>query len=694
MRAFDNLYRHGFARAAICAPRIQLGDPEANAREMIHLLKAAHEAHAVLCLGPELGLCGYTLDDLLLQSTLLSAVERAIRLCVEASRSHAPLLIIGAPVRHRDSLYNCAIIIHRGVILGVVPKTYLPNYREFYEKRYFASAPIGEGQAHCADIVLAGQSCKFGSHLLFEAEDIADLVIGVEICEDLWAPISPSTFAALHGASVLCNLSASNITIGKSQLRNQLCGAQSDRCVAAYLYSAAGRGESTNDLAWDGHLTAFELGRQLGESTRFASDSQILFVDIDLERIAQERMRMATFRDCADHHLVQPSQYCRVKFFAGMSRENPIPLRRDIARFPFVPEDPAQLDQDCFEAYNIQVHSLWQRLEAANASKAVIGVSGGLDSTQALLVIARAFDLMKRPRADIIGVTLPGFATGDVSKSHAWTMMRALGIDAREVDIRPLASQMLSDLDHPFAKGEAAYDVTFENVQAGLRTDYLFRLANHENGLVIGTGDLSEIALGWCTYGVGDHMSHYNVNAGLPKTLIQHLIRWVAGQALWDEDTRRTLNEIVEAAITPELVPVAADGAVQSTEAKIGPYELQDFNLYYATRYGLSPQKIAFLAMSAWSDAKRGQWPKNLGVEKRKQYELAEILDWLDIFVRRFYGFSQFKRTCMPNGPKLSSGGALSPRGDWRAPSDASAEPWLAELRALRQELEQAAKAL
>ncbi|MBI1340432.1 NAD(+) synthase [bacterium] len=683
MPAFNNLYGHGFIRAAACSPRVTVADPLANAAETLKLFRRAHEERCAVLVCPELGLSGYALDDLHMQGPLLADVRTAIADIVEASRDLFPVIAVGAPLLVGSSVHGCAVVIHRGRVLGVVPKTYLPNYREFYEKRQFASS----FDAVADEIDIAGQTAPFGVDLLFRATDIPGFVLGVEICEDVWAAIPPSTHLALGGATVIVNLSASNITIGKAEERDLLCSAQSARCNCAYLYSAAGVGESTTDLAWDGHLAVFELGATLAESPRFSEDSVLLSADIDVERIVQDRIRLPTFRDCAATLRPELSALRRVAFDLAPDLDSDLPLVRAVSRFPYVPDDPARLDQDCYEAYNIQVRGLRQRLEAARIEKAVIGISGGLDSTQALLVACRAFDLMGRPRSDVIGVTMPGFATTDGTKSNAWKLMEALGVDAREVDIRPLASQMLADLDHPYARGEKVYDVTFENVQAGLRTDYLFRLANHVNGAVIGTGDLSELALGWCTYGVGDHMSHYNVNASVSKTLIQHLIRWCAGNGQYSAAVGRTLRAILATEISPELVPADESGAIQSTQAKIGPYNLHDFTLYYTTRFGFSPTKIAFLAHHAWSDAATGAWPANIEPDDKVAYSLEEITRWLEVFAFRFFAISQFKRSCVPNGPKISSGGSLSPRGDWRAPSDSSPEPWLRDIRRLKAQL-------
>jgi NAD+ synthase (glutamine-hydrolysing) len=460
-----------------------------------------------------------------------------------------------------------------------------------------------------------------------------------------------------------------------------LCDAQSRRCIAAYLYAAAGHGESTTDLAWDGQLSVHELGQCLAQSERFATEATYVTADIDVERLRLERLRVGTFRDNAAHYADTLETFRRIEFHLDAPVSGAVPLKRLLARFPFVPADETKLDDDCFEAYNIQVKGLLTRLQSSGVQKVVIGVSGGLDSTQALLVAVRAMDLMQAPRKNIIAVTMPGFATSAHTKASAIALMDGLGVDRRELDIKPAANLMLKDIGHPYGRGEAVYDVTFENVQAGLRTDYLFRIANFEGGLVLGTGDLSELALGWCTYGVGDHMSHYNVNASAPKTLIMHLIRWVAARGFYGDAVGETLRNILATEISPELVPADESGKTQSTEASIGPYALHDFALFYITRFGLKPSKVAFLAVSAWSDAKKGAWPDGVREADRVAYDLPTIKRWLEVFLFRFFTTSQFKRSAMPNGPKITSGGALSPRGDWRAPSDGNAKIWLEELK-------------
>jgi NAD+ synthase (glutamine-hydrolysing) len=673
--SFQSIYRHGFVRVAACTIRTGIADPLANAQSIIDLLQDLAPRSVGLALFPELALSGYAIDDLLMQDALLAAVERAVDRLVAASQDLLPLILVGAPLRWRSRLYNCALAIHRGRLLGVVPKIHLPNYREFYERRHFAAGSGIEDQ----EIDVGAHKAPFGTDLMFAAADLAGFIVHAEICEDIWLPIPPSSSAALAGATILANLSASNITVGKADTRRLLCQSQSARCLAAYLYSAAGSGESTTDLAFDGQTSIFENGILLAETPRFPATAQMAVADIDLDLLRQERLRQGSFDDNGRHNASALSPFRRISFDLSPPADD-IGFARRIERFPFVPADRERLARDCFEAYNIQVSGLEQRLRAAKIAKVVIGISGGLDSTHALIVAAKAMDRLGHPRSNILGFTMPGFATSDATKANALKLMQALGIKAQELDIKPAARQMLADLEHPFARGENLYDITFENVQAGLRTDYLFRLANFHDAIVIGTGDLSELALGWCTYGVGDQMSHYNVNAGVPKTLIQHLIRWTITTKQFEQGALDTLAAILATEISPELVPVAAGETPQSTEAKVGPYDLQDFNLFYILRHGFRPAKIAFLAWRAWGDAAHGDWPEDFPAERRKSYSLGEIRAWLRVFLWRFFAISQFKRSAMPNGPKVLAGGSLSPRGDWRAPSDGNARAWLDDL--------------
>ncbi|MDA0250772.1 MAG: NAD(+) synthase [Mycobacterium sp.] len=671
---FFSAYARGFARVAACTHRTTLADPAANAESVLRIARSCHDDGVAVAVFPEMTLSGYSIEDIVLQDTLLDAVETALADVVAASADLLPVLVVGAPLRHLHRIYNTAVVIHRGAILGVAVKSYLPTYREFYESRQVAA-----GDDMTGTIRVLGDDLPFGPDLLFTADDVPGLVLHVEICEDMFVPVPPSSHAALAGATVLANLSGSPITIGRAEDRKLLARSASARCLAAYVYSAAGEGESSTDLAWDGQTMVYENGRLLAESERFPAGERRSVADVDLDLLRAERLRMGTFDDNRRHHRAALDSFRRIGFRLDPPTGD-IGLLREVERFPFVPNDPARLEQDCYEGYNIQVSGLEQRLRALNYPKVVIGVSGGLDSTHALIVAAKAMDRESRPRSDILAFTLPGFATGERTRNNAIALSRALGVTFEEIDIRPTAELMLGEIGHPFARGEKVYDVTFENVQAGLRTDYLFRIANQRGGIVLGTGDLSELALGWSTYGVGDQMSHYNVNGGVPKTLIQHLIRWVIGSGQFDDEVGEILASVLDTEITPELVPAGEGEEIQSSEAAVGPYSLQDFSLFYVLRYGFGPAKIAFLAWHAWSEADRGGWPPGFPSGKRRAFSLGEIRRWLAVFSRRFYSFSQFKRSAMPNGPKVSHGGSLSPRGDWRAPSDMTARVWLDEI--------------
>lgn len=674
---FHSPYAHGFVRGAVATPFVHVADVEYNLDRTVSLARRASERNAILTVFPELGISAYSNDDLVQQDALLDRVLRALAQLVEESRALSTVLVVGAPLRLEGKLFNTAVILYDGRILGIVPKSYLPNYREFYERRQFTPG----GWAVAREVNLLGRVVPFGNDLVFDAVNVEGFALFVEICEDLWVPIPPSTWGALADATVLVNLSASNITIGKAEYRRQLCAGQSAKCIAAYLYAAAGPGESTTDLAWDGHAMIYENGTLLAESERFAADEQLIAADIDLERLTQERSRMTSFNDLVGAELERVRRIRRVPFELRVP-DVEMELRRDLERFPYVPSDPANLDARCYEAYNIQIHGLMKRLSSTGIQKVVIGVSGGLDSTQALLVSTQAMDRLRMPRTNVLAYSLPGFATSDHTRANAHRLMSAIGVTSGEIDIRPSAMQMLRDIDHPYARGESVYDITFENVQAGERTSHLFRLANLRNAIVVGTGDLSELALGWATYGVGDQMSHYHVNASVPKTLIQYLIRWVAKSEQFDESVNSALRSILDTEISPELVPSAAHNrkGLQSSEATVGPFELQDFHLYYITRFGFRPSKVAYLAHCAWGTRKRGAWPPLIPPEMRHEYDLAMITKWLEVFLQRFFKTSQFKRSAIPNAPKVGSGGSLSPRGDWRAPSDSEAAVWLDEL--------------
>ena len=701
VREFRNLHTHGFARVAACTVPVAMADPATNAARITEQVQALHDDGVDVALFPELSLSGYAIDDLLLQDVLLDAVDAAVVDLARATAKLRPVVVVGAPIRSGARLYNCAVVLHRGEVLGVVPKVNLPNYREFYEKRWFASGDDARGtmltRAHWPGADEDGD-VPFGPDLIFRATDLPDLTIHVEVCEDMWVPIPPSARAALAGAHVLLNLSASPITVARAEDRHLLARSASSRCNAAYLYAAASAGESTTDLSWDGMTMAYEMGDLLGQSARFPEGAASTVVDIDLDRLRQERIRQGSFDDNRRSELIgtEDGELFRVVEFDLQPAGGDLGLRRPLDRFPFVPDDEARLALDCYEAYNIQVSGLEQRLRAIaggsagkpldpqRAPKIVIGVSGGLDSTHALIVAAKACDRLGLPRTHILGFTMPGFATSKGTKSNAITLMESLAITWEELDIRPAAAQMLKDLGHPAGEGAEVYDVTFENVQAGLRTDFLFRAANQRGGIVLGTGDLSELALGWCTYGVGDQMSHYGVNAGVPKTLMQHLIRWVVSSGqLEAADAKGGVNDVLTAILTqeisPELIPAKPGEKMQSTEDSIGPYALHDFTLFHVLRRGYRPSKIAFLALHAWQDESSGEWPAGYPEGDHTAYDLATIKRWEQVFFKRFFA-NQFKRSALPNGPKVVSGGTMSPRGDWRMPSDASAKAWLDEL--------------
>ncbi len=677
-KPFNSIYSHGFIRATVAIPFVRVSDPEFNVQRILHLAEQASGVQAAITLFPELGISSYSNDDLFHQDALLDATLSALASVVQASRDLSPVLLIGAPLRFEEKLFNCAVVIYHGEVLGIVPKTYIPNYREFYEKRQFCSAL----DAFRKDVPFLGQMVPFGNDLVFEASNVSGFALHVEICEDIWSPIPPSTYGALAGATILANLSASNITVGKTEYRRQLCASQSAKCISAYMYSAAGPGESTTDLAWDGYAVIYENDDLLAESLRFHSEEQLISADIDLDRLIQDRMRMTSFNDTVAGYRLKCNSMRRVTFSFQIP-EGETGLIRNVPRFPYVPADDATLEERCFEVYNIQVHSLIKRLAAANINKVVIGVSGGLDSTQALIVAARTMDLMGLPRSHILAYTMPGFATSVITKDNAHNLMKALEVTDNEIDIKPSCMQMFKDIGHPFANSDPVYDTTFENIQAGDRTSHLFRLANLHDALVIGTGDLSELALGWTTYGVGDQMAHYNINSSVPKTLIQYLIRWAITAHMFDAHTNSILQSILDTEISPELVPDVngtSEKPAQKTEKIIGPYELQDFNLYYISRFGFRPSKVAYLAHNAWGDRTRGLWPKLLPDADQNEYNLQTIKYWLEVFLYRFFQISQYKRSAMPNAAKVGSGGSLSPRSDWRAPSDSEAAAWLDEL--------------
>jgi NAD+ synthase (glutamine-hydrolysing) len=659
---------HGFLRVAAVAPTLRVADCAHNAEQIIRLMQQAEREGIALLVFPELSLTGYTCADLFQQATLQKAALAALQRVKEASRSaFSGIAIVGLPLALDDQLFNCAAILLHGRILGLVPKSFIPNYKEFYERRWFAAAAT----ARSRQVTLQGETVPFGTRQLFEAADVEGLVIGIEICEDLWVPIPPSSFQALQGATVLVNLSASNEVIGKSAYRRQLVVNQSGRCMAAYIYSACGVHESTTDVVFGGHCLIAENGVLLAEAQRFRRDDSLLVADIDLDRLRRDRMLTNSFGDAQLYQGLE-QEFSRVTF--GLERKRPLlGLRREVDAHPFVPRGPETLRERCEEIFQTQVAGLAKRLEHIDKPAVAVGISGGLDSTLALLVTCKTMDALGVPRDRIQAFTMPGYGTTARTHTNARSLMKQLGVTAHEVDIRALCFQEMQALRHrPFGidlagftvedlasrlrqlPAEGLEDRVFENIQARMRANLLFNA-----GFVIGTSDVSELALGWCTY-TGDHMSNYNPNVSIPKTLVKFLVHWAAENEFAGE-ARRTLLDIVATEISPELLPTGQDEkAVHSTERVLGPYELHDFFLYHFLRYGESPQKILYLAEHARFD---------------QPYTAEEIRGWLRVFVGRFFS-NQFKRSCLPDGPKVGSV-SLSPRGDWRMPSDAQAGAWL-----------------
>ena len=634
--------KQGFIKTAAAVPHVRVGDVKFNLQQTQDLLFRAVKSGAEIVVFPELGLTGYTCADLFHQTILLEEAERALAQLVAATAKLPVLCAVGLPVRIENALYNCAAVFQKGKILGVIPKTFIPNYAEFQEKRWFASAM----QSPVDEITLAGQQVPFGTDLLFKC---AEAVVGVEICEDLWAPVPPSSLAVLSGANIILNLSASNESAGKHAYLEQLILQQSARCCAGYVYASAGWGESSTDLVFAGNGLIAENGAWLAKSERFSLQEQLVISEIDVEKLQAERRLRTSFSD-------DPGpEGGRVIEFTRAAQKNFV-LSRAINPLPFIPAEKERA-QRLEEILAIQTHGLARRLQHLKTKTAVVGISGGLDSTLALLVTVRAFDLLGLSRSGIIGVTMPCFGTTDRTYQNALALMNALHITLREIDIKAAVTQHLKDLKHPLTQP----DVTYENAQARERTQVLMDLANQTGGLVVGTGDLSELALGWATYN-GDHMSMYGVNAGVPKTLVRYLVQYIAQQST-DKKFAHTLTDVLDTPVSPELLPPTGKKISQKTEDLVGPYELHDFFLYYFMRYGFTPQKIYFLAQIAFEG----------------RYKNAEIKKWLSVFLRRFFT-QQFKRSCLPDGPKVGTV-SLSPRGDWRMPSDACADLWLEQVK-------------
>ncbi len=642
---------YNFIRVGSAIPKCKLADCIYNKDKIIRILQQACEKQIQVLVFPELSITTYTCGDLFFQSSLLSSAKSGLYDIVKASQDIDIFAVVGLPLSIDNQLFNCAVAIYKGTILGVVPKSCLPNYGEFYEKRWFSSAK----QLLSKELFLCGQKVPVGTDLIFSAEQIPYCKIGIEICEDLWSVIPPSSYQSLYGATILLNPSASNELATKYDYRKQLISQQSSRCIACYVYSSSGVGESTQDTVFSGHGLIYENGTLLKESQRFLKETQLIYTDIDLELLANDRMKNTTFTDTQSD---LPS-FREITF--SMKPQNIDELERIIKSQPFIPENNEFLDKRCRDIFNIQTVGLARRIEHTHAKTVVVGISGGLDSTLALLVCAKACDYLGISRNHIIGITMPGFGTTDRTYQNALSLMSALGVQTREISIQKAALQHFEDIGHDIS----IHDVTYENTQARERTQILMDIANKESGFVVGTGDLSELALGWATYN-GDHMSMYGVNAGVPKTLIRVLVRWIAEYGSLSQKANEILFDVLDTPVSPELLPPDEAGNInQKTEEIVGPYELHDFFLYYVVRFGFSPAKILFLAEQAFNG----------------EYERATLLKWLKNFYHRFFT-QQFKRSCLPDGPKVGTI-SLSPRGDWRMPSDAFNSVWLEEVEKL-----------
>lgn len=637
-----------FFRAASCSPKVTVADVDANVGAILEMLDQCSRAHADMVVFPEMCVTAYTCADLFHNSTLLEGAVKGLGRLVAGCPANLPLVFVGMPVVHEGVLYNCAVAIARGQVLGIVPKSYLPSYNEFYERRWFTPAPQGTYKINIGGF----HDVPFSTSLIFDVDGVK---VGAEICEDLWVTIPPSSILALNGAEIIANLSASDDVIGKYSYLRQLVAQQSARCICGYVYSSAGYGESSTDLVFRGKNLICENGHFLSENDRrtLALNGSCAIADIDIAAIRRDRLHLGTFADCiADHPITTAVVITPRRESAGDERQ----LLRTVDPLPFVPHDTGRLAERCEEIIQIQTAGLCKRLEATSCRCLVIGISGGLDSTLALLVATRAFDALGIDRKGIIGITMPGFGTTGRTHSNAVALMDALGVTSREIPIADAVNLHFRDIAHD----PAVHDVTYENSQARERTQILMDVANQAGGMVLGTGDLSELALGWATYN-GDHMSMYAVNAGVPKTLVRHLVKYFATE-LADSAGRAALLDIVDTPISPELLPADADGNIaQKTEDLVGPYELHDFFLYYMLRYGFSPRRIFYLALHAFDGT----------------YDRDTIRHWLKTFFRRFFS-QQFKRSCLPDGPKVGSV-TLSPRGDWRMPSDASSALWRKE---------------
>ena len=658
-REFHNLYSHGFIRVAACSPPAKVADPGANVAAAAEMVREAREKRAVLAVFPELSLSSSSGGDLYLQEALLDASLEALCKLREAAAPLPLAVIAGVPLRVEGGIFNCAALIFGGRVLGLAVKSWLSAGGDSPSSRQFRPAAA----LRIDRVDLPGQrGVPIGDDLIFEAEGIPGLRLFCEIGDDLLSPLPPSASAALAGATVVAVSGSSRALPGGSERRRRTGAELSARQICGLVYAGAGEGESTTDFVQDGHCLIAEAGEVLTETEPYSKKPAMALADMDLGRICHARAASPYFG------LPVGGRPFRRIVFPLEAPSGSISLIRSVPPFPYVPTDRGQRDEICRETCLIQARGLASRMKATGIKNLVLGVSGGLDSTLALIVCAMATDLLGLPRTNIKAFSLPGFATSERTAATARLLMEALGAEGAEIDIRPGCMQMLRDMGHPFARGEEVYDIPFENVQAGQRTSLLFRIANDRNAMVVGAGDMSELALGWCTYGVGDHMSHYSVNCGVPKTLVQAIIRHVADEAAMGEAARAAFRAVLATEISPELVPGPEgdkeDGPAQSTEAAIGPYELQDFNLFYTLERGCSPSKIAFLAQAAWGG----------------KYSLAEIKKWLSVFVRRFFRTSQFKRSCAPDGPAVFAG-SLSPRTGHLAPSDGSSVSWEEDLK-------------
>ena len=648
----------GFLRVGAVVPLLRVADVDFNVANIIEAMKKARDEGVQIVTFPEMALTGYTLGDLVQQQALLSRARRGLGDILKECSGSAMVVVVGMPLSVDQKIFNCAVVLNSGRILGVIPKTFLPSYKEFYEERWFSPSP----DARSDIIELAGQHVPFGTDILFELEGIASAIVGVEICEDLWVPLSPHEYQAIAGATLLLNLSASNEVLGKADWRRIMVSSESGRCIAAYCYVSSGIGESSNDVIYGGHAIIAENGVVLRESNRLSSGSQLIISDIDLERLAHDRRVSTSFRDVSR----QPRKFRIVA--TEVQDLVAAKLQRTLDPRPFVPADLPRRAERCKEIFSMQVAALAKKLSGANRSQVVMGISGGLDSTLTLLVAVKTMDFLGLPRGNVHAYTLPGFGTTRRTRINAVKLCRALGVSFGQVDITRSCKSHLKDLGH---KGQE--DVVFENVQARYRTEFFFNKANQLDGIVLGTGDLTEIALGWCTFS-GDQLSHYHVNASVPKTLVRFLVRWVADEELADSPAQKVLYSILATPISPELLPAEEGIITQRSEEVVGPFELADFYLYPFIRFGMRPGRILYLANEVRKE----------GLFERR-YTLDDLYKWLKSFIERFFA-NQFKRTCLPEGPKVGSV-SLSPRGDWRMPSDGETRLWLEDLEAMNVKL-------